>query len=211
MQMIDFKCAPNQLCFFLSHKAFSFELSFSAKSSFPGQAVTINSFLIKCLQLQKVLCIAPEAVDFSHCHVGSRRVRSPNVYSAPTGHNKRSTWSGESEKWESYVSFSKWFRSDVENKILNLKWEPAKLVPDLEMFTVRLKKSTCCQPTRETSSGGARRDPGTSGEKYLGPLRWRESLDVTWRIFKITLSELNTQDVGNRAPRTKGLPWWRSG
>ena len=74
------------------------------------------------------------------------------------------------------------------------------------MFTIRLKKSTCCQPTQETSSGGARRDPGTSGEKYLGPLRLTESLGVTWRIFKITLSELNTQDVGNRTSRAKGLP-----
>lgn len=28
-----------------------------------------------------------------------------------------------------------------------------------------------------------------------------QSLDVTWRIFKITLSELNTQDMGRRTSR----------
>lgn len=45
MQVIDFKCAPNQLHFFpLSHKVFSFELSFSAKSSFHGLAIMISFF-----------------------------------------------------------------------------------------------------------------------------------------------------------------------
>lgn len=48
--------------------------------------------------------------------------------------------SEEFEKWESYLGFLKWFKSDSENKILNLKWKQAELVLGLEVSTITLKK-----------------------------------------------------------------------
>ena len=74
-----FKCAFKYLIFLSPTKCFSvlsYELNFSAKSSH-RQAVTFTSLLIKPIQLQKVLCILPEVIDFFHVifGVGEQSVR----------------------------------------------------------------------------------------------------------------------------------------
>ena len=87
--MIDFKCVPNELhLYFVSHKAFSFELSFSAKSSLHGLAIRISFFFSnQVLPTTEDIVHTVEIIDFSHCYIWSRMVHSPNVYSVPTEHS----------------------------------------------------------------------------------------------------------------------------